>query len=132
MDIGKAIEETAKVMEKVRRLANAVDALREIAERTLPKLKIPKLGAAKNNKEVEKRYDEVVSELKAERAEHEKTRQYLNWATKEIENVKAAMRDWQRKALVRSSRQNRRRRSEAAVLTERQAREARRNRNRGH
>jgi hypothetical protein len=110
MDIAKALEEAAKVMEKARRLANAVDALREIAERTLPKLKIPKLGGS-TNKAVEQRYNEVVSELKAERAAHEKTRQYLNWATKEIENVKAAMREWQRKALPHSSMGNRRRRT---------------------
>jgi hypothetical protein len=109
MDIGKAIEEAAKIMERVRRLANALDGLREIAERTLPKLKIPKLGAAKNNKEVERRYHQVVSELKAERAAHEKTRQHLNWATKEIENVKTAMRDWQGKALAHSPTGNRRR-----------------------
>jgi hypothetical protein len=102
MDIGRAIEEAAKIMERVRRLANAVDGLREIAERTLPKLKIPKLGTAKTEKEVERRYHEVVCELKAERAAHEKTRQHLNWATKEIDNVKMAMRDWQKKALVRS------------------------------
>jgi hypothetical protein len=107
MDIVKAIEETAKVMEKVRRLANAVDAVREIAQRTLPKLKIPKFGGS-TNKEIERRYNEIVSELKAEQAAHEKTRQYLNWATTEIENVKAAMREWQTKALARKTPRRRR------------------------
>jgi len=102
MDIGKTIEEAAKIMEKIGRLANALDGLREIAERTLAKLKIPKLGAAKSDKEVEQRYHEVVCELKAERAAHEKTRQHLNWATKEIDNVKTAMRDWQKKALTKA------------------------------
>jgi hypothetical protein len=103
MNIVRAIEEAAKIIDKVSRLANAAEGLRAIAERTLPKLRIPKLGVA-NNRKVEERYKKLVCELKAERAAHEKTRQYLDWATKEIENVKAAMREWQRKALVRPPR----------------------------
>jgi len=110
MNIVKAIEEAAKIIDKVNRLANAAEGLRAIAQRTLPKLKIPKLGAARNDREVEERYKKIVSELTAERAAHEKTRQYLDWGIREIENVKTAMRDWQDKALARSPASHRRRR----------------------
>ena len=111
-NILKGLQQAGKVLKAVRDLADTAAHIKKMVAPSLPQLKIPPLRRGSPDKdEVKKLYDELVEELKTERAAHEQTRQYLRWATKEIENVKEAMRDWQKKALEkrRSGRGHRRR-----------------------
>ena len=104
MDILERLEQARKLMDILSRVADAAERLHKIIVPALPKLKIPRLrGGSPNKDEVKKLYVELVEELKTERAAHEQTRQYLRWATNEIENVKEAMREWRKKAMAKQA-----------------------------
>jgi hypothetical protein len=103
MDILKSLQQAHKILLTVNRIADAAGGVHKIVTSALPKLRIPRLKTASNEDSVKALYDQLVADLKAERAAHEQTRQYLRWATKEIDNVKASMRHWQKEALTKAS-----------------------------
>jgi hypothetical protein len=104
----KRLEQTKKVLKAVSGLVVVAIGMKDILNRSLPSLKIPRLHGRSQTDDIGKLYNQVVDELKLERAAHEETREYLRWAIREIENVKKAMRDWQKKALTKARPKRRR------------------------
>ena len=112
VDILKRLDQARKVMEAVHNLAQTFDHIWKTLGPSLPRLRIPRLRRGSSEKDdVRKLYGQLVEELKSERVAHQKTREYLRWATTEIENVKKAMRDWQKKAMAKAPSNSRRKRS---------------------
>ncbi|MGI9087916.1 MAG: hypothetical protein ACR2HH_09290 [Chthoniobacterales bacterium] len=105
----KRLEQAQKVLKAIAGIATVAVGTKEVLGRSLPSLRLRRdREKFPENNELRKHYDQVVEELKAEHAAHEQTKEYLRWATKEIENVKEAMREWQKKALLEQPSRRRR------------------------
>jgi len=96
----KRLQQAEKVLKGIAGVAGAAVAASSVIRSSLPTLPMRRARRISPGKsDAQPTYAEVVAQLRDERAAHEQTRAHLRWATKEIENVKEAMYDWQKRAL---------------------------------